>query len=96
VNIVRVSKMGDVPVLGYQTLWTNKLSALKSEFQTLMQHYPEADAQLKLRMWQDIPTSIGESSEWAVIVNAAEDNGASYCKGLHGKPLLVPCLTLIQ
>jgi hypothetical protein len=34
-----------------------------------------------------IPASVGESTEWAAIVNAAEENGASYCKGLHGKPL---------
>jgi hypothetical protein len=35
---------GGRPVPGYQTLWTNKLSALKSEYQTLLQQYPEADA----------------------------------------------------
>jgi chaperonin cofactor prefoldin len=39
--------MAGVPVAGYQTLWTNKLSALKSEYQTLVQQYPEVDAQLK-------------------------------------------------
>jgi hypothetical protein len=39
--------MADVPVKGYQTLWMNKLSAMKSEYQKLVQQYPEADAQLK-------------------------------------------------
>jgi hypothetical protein len=33
-----------------------------------------------------IPASVGESAEWSAIVNAAEENGASYCKGLRGKP----------
>jgi hypothetical protein len=40
-----------------------------------------------LRTWRDTPGSVGESAEWAAIVNAGEENGASYCKGLHGKPL---------
>jgi chaperonin cofactor prefoldin len=60
--------MADVPVPGYQTLWMNKLSALKSEYQTLVQQYPEADAQLKqiLKVLGDIedvarhiPASVG-------------------------------------
>jgi hypothetical protein len=88
--------MADVSVPGYQTLWTNKLSALKSEYQTLVQQYPEADAQLKqlLQVLGDIegvarhiPASVGESEEWAAIVNAVEENGASYCKGLHENPI---------
>jgi hypothetical protein len=88
--------MVDVPVQGYQTLWMDKLSALKSEYQTLMQQYPEADAQLKqlLQVLGDIedvarhiPASVGESGEWSAILNAAEENGVSYCKGLRGKPL---------
>jgi hypothetical protein len=33
------------------------------------------------------PASVGESSEWAVIVNAAEENGAHYCKAVHGETL---------
>jgi hypothetical protein len=87
--------MADVPVKGYQTLWMNKLSALKSEYQTLVQQYPEADAQLKqlLQVLGDIenvarhiPASVGDSAERSAIVNAAEENGASYCEGLRGKP----------
>jgi hypothetical protein len=74
----------------------NKLSALKSEYQTLVQQYPEADAQMKqlLQVMGDIedvarhiPASVGESAEWSAIVNTVEENGASYCKGLRGKPL---------
>jgi hypothetical protein len=88
--------MGDVPVPGCQIFWKNKLSALKSEYQTLVQQYPEADAQLKqlLKVLGDIEgvashilASVGNSAEWSAIVNAAEENGVSYGKGLHGKPL---------
>jgi hypothetical protein len=88
--------MGDVPVPGYETLRTNKLCALKSEYHTLVQQYPEADAKLKqlLQVLGDIedmaghiPASVGNSAKWAAIVNAAEENGASYWKGLHGKTL---------
>jgi hypothetical protein len=88
--------MGEVPVPGYQTLWTNKFSTLKSQYQTSVQQYPEEDAQLKQLhqapgdiedVARHIATSIGEIVEWAAIVNAAEENGASYSKGLHGNPL---------
>jgi hypothetical protein len=34
-----------------------------------------------------IPASVRESAEWSAIVNPAEENGASFCKGLHRKPL---------
>jgi hypothetical protein len=70
-----------------------------------VEQYPEADAQLKQLLQvlgyiedvaRHIPASVRESAEWAAIVNAAEGNGASYCKGLHGKLLLVPCMALIQ
>jgi hypothetical protein len=68
--------MADVPVPGYQTLWMNKPSALKSEYRTLVQQYPEADAQLKqlLQVLGDIegvarhiPASVGESAEWSAF-----------------------------
>jgi hypothetical protein len=60
-----------------------------------VQQYPEADSQLKklFNLLGDIEdvaghtsTSVGESVEWAAILNFAGENGASYCKGLHGKP----------
>jgi hypothetical protein len=35
------------------------------------------------------PASVREIAEWAVIVNAAEANGANYCKALNGKTLFV-------
>jgi hypothetical protein len=38
-------------------------------------------------MSRHIPASLGESAEWAAFVNAAEENGASYCKALHGQPV---------
>jgi hypothetical protein len=87
-----VSKMGDVPVPGSQTLWTIKLCTLKSEYQTLVQQYPEADAQLKqlLKVLGDIedvarhiPASVGESAELTANVNAAKENRENYCKALH-------------
>jgi hypothetical protein len=70
-----------------------------------VQQYREADAQLKqlLQVLGDIedvasniPASVEESEEWSAIVNAAEENGANHCKGLHGNPLLVPCTAHIQ
>jgi hypothetical protein len=88
--------MGDVSVPGYQIFWTNKRSILKSEHRTLVQHYPDADAQLKqllklLGVIENVarhtPASVGESAEWASIVYAAEGNGPNYCKTLHGKTL---------
>jgi hypothetical protein len=78
--------MGDVPVPGYQTFRTNKRSTPKPEHQTLLQQYPEADAQLKqlLKLLGDvedvarrIQDSVRESAEWAAIVNSAEEHGAS-------------------
>jgi hypothetical protein len=88
--------MGDVQAKAYHTFWTNKLSTLKSEYQTVVQQYPKADAQLKqlLKVMgntedvaRGIPVSVGKCAEWAVIVNAAEESGASYCKSLHRKQL---------
>jgi hypothetical protein len=94
--------MGNVPLPGYQIFRANKLSTLKSKYQTLVEHYPEADAQLKqlLNLLGDIEdvakhilASVGESVEWSTIVNDAEENGVLYFKGLHGNPLFV-CLVL--
>jgi hypothetical protein len=39
--------MVDVSMPGYQIFWTNGIYTLKSEYQTLVQQYPEADAQQK-------------------------------------------------
>jgi hypothetical protein len=40
-----MSKLADVPMLGYQKFWTNKWTTLKSEYQMLVGQYPDADAQ---------------------------------------------------
>jgi hypothetical protein len=40
--------------------------------------------------------SVRESEEWAVIVNAAEENGASYYIVSAETFILVPCMALIQ
>jgi hypothetical protein len=42
-----VSGMADVPVLGYQSFWTNTCSALKSEYHSLIGQFSDADTQLK-------------------------------------------------
>jgi hypothetical protein len=58
--------------------------------------YPDVDIWLKqlfkvLGNIEDIvghtPASVGESTEWVVTVNTVEENGAHYCKALHGKTL---------
>jgi hypothetical protein len=88
--------MGDVPVPGYQTFWTNKRSALKPEYQTLVQQYPDTEAQPKqifklLGDIEDVPrhisASAGELRSGLLLLSAAEENGTSYCKALHGKTL---------
>jgi hypothetical protein len=52
-----------------------------------VQQYPEADAQLKqlLQVLGDIEDVARHIP--AAIVNAAEESGPSYCKGIHGKPI---------
>jgi hypothetical protein len=80
-------RLGDgIPnILNEETIRISYISATISQ----------ADAQLKqlLKMLGDIEdvarhiaASVGASAEWSAIVNAAEENGASYCKGLLGKP----------
>jgi hypothetical protein len=32
------------------------------------------------------PVTVGESPEWASIVDSAEENAATFCKALSGKP----------
>jgi hypothetical protein len=62
--------MADVPVPGYQTFWTNRLSTQESEHQTQVQQYPDLDAQLKQLlnvlgdiedMARHIPASVGDT-----------------------------------
>jgi hypothetical protein len=98
-------KMEDVPVPGYQTFCTNKCSTLNSEYQTLVQQYPDADAHIKqfLKVLGDIedvarniPAYVGESAEWSAIVNAAEEKERAITKVSMESHFLVPCTALIQ
>jgi hypothetical protein len=80
-------------VPGYQSFWTNKPSTLKSEHPTLVQQYPDAEAQLKqiFKVLGDIEDLAGHTPasvwKWAAIVNSAEGNGANYSKALNRKTL---------
>jgi hypothetical protein len=62
----------------------------------LITQNPDAEEQLRLlynvlREIEDdagfTPTSVGTSQEWASIVSTVEENRASYCEALSGKPL---------
>jgi hypothetical protein len=70
--------MADVPMPGYQTLWMNKLSALKSENQTLVQQYhgaytvtlQELEALIKARTLADqtnIPKTHGNKQRRRMV-----------------------------
>jgi hypothetical protein len=39
--------MADVPVPGHQAFWTIKRKMLKTEYQKLVEQYPDEDAPLK-------------------------------------------------
>jgi hypothetical protein len=91
-----MSNMADVTLPRYTKFWKDKRTTSRAEHQSLVAKYPDADAQLKelFKILCDIevmaghaPASVGESVEWTLIVNTAEDNRASYCKALNGKPL---------
>jgi hypothetical protein len=84
---------GGFPGDGILNILDEKRCTLKSQYQTLVQQNLDADTQLKqlfnfLGDIEDLaahtPASVGESAEWAVIVNAAEEIGVSYYKGFHG------------
>jgi hypothetical protein len=88
--------MATVPTPGYHAFWTNARQTFKAEFQHLAKQHPDAEEQLRqlFKVLSDIEDvagysqkSIGESQEWANIVSTIEDNRASYCKALSGKPL---------
>jgi hypothetical protein len=76
--------------------WPNKESTLKSEYPALVNKYPDSDALIKQvhRVLCDTeylarytPPSVGDSSDWASVVDSAEENRANYCKALLGKTL---------
>jgi hypothetical protein len=70
------TKMADVPVPGFRKYWTQKLASLKSQCHAITSKYPEAASVVQQ------PAEVGDSSEWASIVNRA-----NFCKALDGKPL---------
>jgi hypothetical protein len=76
--------------------WTDRRSSLRSECNEIVGANPDAAAAIQqvfqvLCQIEDVasftPASVGESTEWAAIVRAAEDKCESFCKALHGKPL---------
>jgi hypothetical protein len=92
----KLIKMAGIPVPTYQQFWTEKRSALKTEYKDIVSADPDVSAPMHqlFRVLCDIedvasftPSSVGESEEWAAIVSAAEDNRESFCVALRGKPL---------
>jgi hypothetical protein len=89
-------KMAKASTPGYQAFWTNKRAALQSVYQAQKDQTPDEDAQYRqlLKVLCEIedtasftPGTVGESPEWASIVDSAEENAATFCKALSGKPL---------
>jgi hypothetical protein len=75
---------------------TTKRQALKSQYQQLVDEFPDEDAQLKellqaLRDIEDVagctPASVGDSDKWTSIVSEADKTGQNYCQVLTGKNL---------
>jgi hypothetical protein len=88
--------MADNPVPGYQTFWTDTCNKLKSEYQQLIEQFPDADAQLKQlfkvirdieEMARDTPAPVDESEQWSSIVSTGEENRQNFCRVLNGKNL---------
>jgi hypothetical protein len=89
-------KMAKAPTQGYQAFWVNKCAALQSEYHALKGQIPDGDAQYRQLfkvlceiedMTSFAPGTVGESPEWASIVDSPEENVATFCKALSGKPL---------
>jgi hypothetical protein len=83
--------MAAVPVPGFQKLWTDTQTKLKSEYHALVAKYPDADSLMKqvFKVVCDIenlagymPALAGDSREQTSIVKTANENRASYCKAL--------------
>jgi hypothetical protein len=88
--------MAKASTLGYQAFWANKRAALQAVYQAQKDQNPDGDAQYRqtLKVLCEIedtasftPGTVGESPEWASIVDSAEENAATFCKALSGKPL---------
>jgi hypothetical protein len=83
-------------VPGYQAFWAESRASLKAEYNVIIKQYHDEDPQYRL-LYEVIctikdlagctPIAVGESAEWTVIVNTADDNRASYGKALSGSVL---------
>jgi hypothetical protein len=78
--------MADVPESGFR----------KFQCHAITNKYPEAASAVQQvhKVLSDTenlagctPAKVGESSEWPSIVSSAEENRASFCEVLDGKPL---------
>jgi hypothetical protein len=88
--------MAGVPVPAYQKFWVDKRASLKTAYKGLSATHPHA-VPFMLKLFQvlcdieDIdgltPASVGESKEWAAIVNLAEGDHESYFAALCGTQL---------
>jgi hypothetical protein len=85
--------MAKAPTPGYQAFWSEKRTALQTEYQNLKCQIPDVDAQYRqlIKVLCDIedvssftPGTVGESPEWAAIVNSAEENAATFLRPLRG------------
>jgi hypothetical protein len=88
--------MAGVPVPAYQKFWVDKRASLKTAYKGLTATHPDA-VPFMHQLFQVLcniegiagltPASVGESNEWAAIVDSAEENHESYFQALRGKPL---------
>jgi hypothetical protein len=87
--------MAKAPTPGYQAFWSTKRAILQSDYHAVKGQIPDRDAQYRqlfkvLCTIEDTasftPAKVGESPEWATIVEAAEENAATFCQALSGKP----------
>jgi hypothetical protein len=79
--------MAGVAVPVYQEFWTDKRSSFKTEYKAIISTHPDAAPSMQqlFKVLCDIEdlgsytsVSVGESEEWAVIINSAEDNRENY------------------
>jgi hypothetical protein len=84
--------MVDVSIPGFQKYWTQILAFLNSQCDAIMNKFPEAGSAVQQihRVHSDIeilarctPAKVGESSEWATIVNSGEQSKLLQRSGLE-------------
>jgi hypothetical protein len=85
-----------VPAPAYQQFWTDKRTSLTNGSKGITKKYRDAASSVHQlskvlcdieNLASNTPVSVGESEEWAAVINSAEDNRKTYCKALRGKPL---------